>query len=97
MKANKDIWSKYPFLKFAAVATAFCLLFLLLKKDNLFTWIKTGFDIADQKRQIEQLKQENAELDLRMKALSEDKDSLETFAREEYLFAAPGDDVYVIE
>ena len=33
----------------------------------------------------------------RIKMLTSDRDTLEEFAREEFYFAEPGDDVYIIE
>ena len=43
------------------------------------------------------LKAEIKDMDAEFKALTENKDSLEKFARETYHFAAPGDDVYIVE
>lgn len=96
MKKNKD-FIKHPFVRFAAVTTAILLLFLIIKKDGIITWIRTGFNIAEQKRHIENLERRNAELDEKINALREDKDTLEKYARETYLFAEPGEDVYIME
>lgn len=49
-----------------------------------------------QTRQIEEYRQENAWLEKRIVDLTDDRDSLERFARERLQFAAPGDDVYII-
>ena len=46
---------------------------------------------------IENYRIENAELDRRIDMMKNDRDTLEKFAREQYNFAAPGEDVYVIE
>ena len=46
---------------------------------------------------IEDYQFENAELDRRINMMKTDRDTLEKFAREQYNFAAPGEDVYVIE
>ena len=48
-------------------------------------------------RQIEQLQQENAEMDRKIRMMKGDRDTLERFAREQFYFAEPGDDVYIIE
>ena len=50
-----------------------------------------------QEKIIEQYQVENAELDRRINMMKTDRDTLEKFAREQYNFAAPGEDVYVIE
>lgn len=105
-KLTKNIWDRSKdgnrkeqrsFLRYAIVVTALCFVFLLLKKDSLITWIGTGITLDRQGRQIERLEQDNAAMRDRIRALTESRDTLERFAREEYLFAAPGDDVYILE
>ena len=43
------------------------------------------------------LKEEIDEMDREIRNLRNNPDTLETFARETYHFAAPGDDVYIVE
>ena len=102
----KDIWdrskdgNKAPqrsFLRFAIVMTALFVLFLFIKKDNVVRWIQAGFTLGQQERRIEQLKEDNERLDDEIRMLSTSRDSLEKFAREEFGFAEPGDDVYMEE
>ena len=102
----KDIWDlekdgnkagQRSFLRFAIIFTAVFVLFLFVKKDNLVRWIQAGFTLGNQERRIEQLEQENEELDRQIRTLSTSRDSLEKYAREEFGFAEPGDDVYVEE
>ena len=50
-----------------------------------------------QEKVIDRLETENAELDRRIDMMKTDRDTLEKFAREQYNFAAPGEDVYVVE
>ena len=103
---TKDIWDpdkdgnkkeQRSFLRYAIVATALFFLFLLLKKDSVITWVQAGFTLRRQERQIEQLQQENAEMDRRIRVMKGDRDTLERFAREQFYFAEPGDDVYIID
>ena len=54
-------------------------------------------DIKAQEEAIEQYNAEIEEMDKRINMLKNDKDTLEKFAREQFHFAAPGEDVYVIE
>ena len=54
-------------------------------------------DIKAQERAIEQYNAEIEEMDKRINMLKTDKDTLEKFAREQYNFAAPGEDVYIVE
>ena len=102
----KDIWNREKdgnnapqrsFLRFAIVITAIFVLFLFVKKDNVVRWAQAGFTLGQQQRRIEQLKQDNDKLDEQMHMLSTSRDSLEKFAREEFGFAEPGDDVYIEE
>ena len=102
----KEIWDREKdgnrveqrsFVRFAIVITAVFVLFLFIKKDNVARWIQAGFTLGQQERRIEQLKQENDRLDKQIRTLSTSRDSLEKFAREEFGFAEPGDDVYIEE
>ena len=95
MSKSPDI--RQSFVRYAIVATVIFVVFLFVKRDNIIRWVQAGFTLRNQKRQIEMLKQQNAELDRRIELLSSDRDSLETFAREEFFFSAPGDDVYIVE
>lgn len=73
------------------------LVFLFVKKDNIFRWVEAGFTIRSQERRIEQLRKETGSLDAKARMLTSDRDTLETFARENLGFAEPGDDVYLIK
>lgn len=86
-----------PFLKWVFWSTlVFLVIICFLKRDNVIRWIGAGFTINSQKRQIEHYQEKIKTLDERIEALSTDKDSLETFARENFHFAEPGDDVYIV-
>ena len=50
-----------------------------------------------QKDEIERYQKEIDEMDARINMLQHNRDTLEEFAREQFYFAAPGDDVYIIE
>lgn len=85
------------FLRYAIVATALFLLFLFLKKDSIVSWVQAGVTLRRQERQIEQYRKENEELDRRIQMMTGDRDTLERYAREQFYFAEPGDDVYIID
>ena len=96
---TKDIWNRdkdgnkkeqRSFIRYAIVATALFLLFLFLKKE-------AGVTLRRQERQIEQYRQENEDLDRQIQMMTGDRDTLERYAREQFYFAEPGDDVYIIE
>ena len=105
-KYSKDLWDREKdgsrkeqrsFLRYAIVATALFLIFMLVKKDGIITWVQAGFTLRRQQRQIEQLRKENDAMDQKIKTMSLDRDTLERYAREQFYFAEPGDDVYIIE
>ena len=86
------------FYRYASVLTAVMLVFILfLSNDSLLRGVKSLFELRSQKSEIEYLRQENAKLDLKIQQLSDETDSLEQFARETFLFAAPTDDVFIVE
>lgn len=101
-KYTKDLWNRdkdgnrkeqRSFLRYAIIATVVFLLFMFLKKDNLVNWVQAGLSLRRQERQIEQYQRENEELDRRIRVMTGDRDSLERYAREQFYFAEPGDDV----
>ena len=105
-KHTKDIWNRdkdgnrreqRSFVRYAIVATAIFVLFLFLKKDSIINWVQAGITLRRQERQIEQYRKENEELDERIRMMTGDRDTLERYAREQFYFAEPGDDVYIIE
>ena len=88
---------KSPLVKYIIGSTVvFLMIICFFRHDNLIRWIRAGFQIRQQKRQIEWYKQEISELDSQIDAMSTNRDTLEKFAREQFLFAEPGDDVYII-
>ena len=96
----KDIFHG-PHRKFAwfvVVSTSLLLFFWIVGPGNTFIhWVKAGFEIRRQEAMIENYREENAELDRRINMMKTDRDSLEKFAREQYNFAAPGEDVYLVD
>ena len=64
---------------------------------NIVRWVRAGAEIKRQNKQIEQYNKEIEEMDSQIKGLSTNKDSLERYARENFGFAEPGDDVYIVE
>lgn len=69
--------------------------FLLVKKNNVIRWIQAGYTLKQQERTIRQYRKDIAEMDVRIDALTNNRDSIEKFAREKFNFTEPGDDVYL--
>jgi len=65
--------------------------------NNIFTWISARRDIAQQKRQMRELSTEIVEMKQEIEMLTTNKDSMEKFARENFHFTAPGEDVYLVD
>jgi cell division protein FtsB len=86
------------FVKYAAAATAAVLLWIgFFGEDNLVRWARAGIELRRQRNQIENYSREIESMDKQIRMLSNDRDTLEEFARENFHFAAPGDDVYLMK
>ena len=57
----------------------------------------SAFAFGGGNRQIELLQEENERLDQKIRMMKGNRDTLERYAREQFYFAEPGDDVYIIE
>ena len=86
---------KKNFLRFVIIATAIFLVVLLVKKDSVLRWVQTGFELRRQRKEIEYYQKQIRNLDSRIEGLSTNRDTLEAYAREQFFFAEPGDDVYL--
>lgn len=89
---------KSPAVKYIIVSSAvFLVVITFLMRDNLIRWIGAEMTLMRQRRQIEYYQKSNAQLEEQLQNLSTDRDTLEKFARENFHFAAPDEDVYIIE
>jgi len=98
----KDIWrwvrSRSPLKRWIFWSTlAFLIIICVNKKVNVFHWAEAGFTLKKQERQIESYIKANNALDEKINSLSTNRDTLETFARENFLFSAPDEDIYIVE
>lgn len=86
------------FFKFAAISTTVFILIMILRPGtNLIRWVRSSIEISRQEKQIEMYNKEIGRMEQRIKMLESDRDTLEKFAREQFHFAEPGDDVYITE
>ena len=104
MEEQKDRWawlkkSDHNYLvPFVIVTTTLVALWLLFFAHNsVLSWIRATMEEKSQQKEMARLKAEIDEMDREIRNLRNNPDSLETFARETYHFAAPGDDVYIVE
>ena len=92
-----DYREQRSFVRVVIVVAVLFLAFFTVKKDNIFRWISARLTIASQNTEIRALEAENAELERRYKALSTNRDSLETYARENFDFTEPGETLYLLQ
>ena len=83
---------------FVAFSTAvFVFIWIVGPGNTWIHWAKAGLEIKRQERQIKEYQLEIEKMDKTVNMLKTDRDTLVKFARDQFQFAAPGDDVYVIE
>lgn len=104
MEEKKDRWAWLKrsdhnhFIPFVIIVTTLVALWLLFFAHNsVLSWIRATMEEKSQQKEMTRLQKEIEEMDREIKNLRDNPDTLETFARETYHFAAPGDDVYIVE
>lgn len=84
------------FLPFVLVVTALVALWLLFfSHSSVLNWVRARLEIRRQERTMERYRNEIDAMNAEIESLTNNRDSLERFARETYHFAEPGDDVYL--
>ena len=85
-------------LPFVIVTTTLVALWLLFFAHNsVLNWVRASMEEKSQQKEMARLQQEIDQMETEIRNLRNNRDSLESFARETYHFAAPGDDVYIVE
>ena len=96
----KDIFTgeHRKFAWFVVISTSLFLLSWLIGPGNtIIHWVKARNEIYSQEKQMEVYRAQIDEMNQNIEELENNRDTLEKFARERFHFAAPGEDVYVIE
>lgn len=83
--------------KYAILTLIFLVWILFLDNNNVLVWLRTQHTLRRQKAHIEMLEREIDRTEARIEQLSTQRDSLEQFAREQYLFHEQGEDVYIVK
>lgn len=98
-KINDMFHGPYRRLAYFVLVTTVALLVLWITGPGhtFIHWGRAAFELHRQNKIIEMYEAENADLDKRIEMMKNDVDTLEKFAREQYHFAAPGEDVYIVE
>ena len=82
--------------KYFIVTVFFVVWVLFIDTGNLFVWMGDMETVSSQERQIEYYKEAISNTEERLKELESNKDSLEKFAREQYLFHEADEEVFVV-
>ena len=77
--------------------TLVALLLLFFAHNSVLNWVRAAIEVKSQEKEMQRLQQEIDQMDKEIDNLRNNRDSLESFARGTYHFAAPGDDVYILE
>ena len=96
----KDIFhgEHRKFAWYFVFSTLVFLVFWLVGPGNTFIhWIDAGLEINRQEREIKEYHHQIEEMELRIDQMKHNRDTLEKFAREQYFFAEPGEDVYLVD
>ena len=89
-------WLRWVLNKYAIVTLAFFVWMLFIDNNSIGVWLRTGRQLRSQERRIEYLNREIATTEDRLNQLRSNKDSLERFAREQYGFHEPDEDVFIV-
>ncbi|MBO4571228.1 MAG: septum formation initiator family protein [Bacteroidales bacterium] len=90
-------WLRFLLNKYVLVTLAFIVWMLFIDNNNIGVWLRTGRQLRGQERRIEYLNREISSTEDRLDHLRSNRDSLEKFAREQYGFHEPDEDVYIVE
>lgn len=98
-KSLRDIFlnkEHHYFLPFVIIVTLLLAIWMFFFAHNsILSWIKAGVEVKRQEKTIKEYREDIDRMNTEIKALTSDRDSLEKFAREQYKFAAPDEDVYL--
>lgn len=64
--------------------------------NNLIDWSKVVINISEQESQKNYYKQEIKSIEEKLNELTSNRDSLEKFAREQYMFKEDSEDVFIV-
>lgn len=95
-KREQNRWLRILTNKYTLATLVFVGLLFFLSDNGLLLLIKKKLDLREQRKTIEWYDQEIAKLDRRLEELTQEKDSIERYARENYLFQESDEVVYLV-
>jgi len=99
MNKEKIPFIKYidnKYFKYVVALLAFIVITFIVDTNNIRVWWNANRTLKNQAVQIEELQKEIETNESRIRQLTSERDSLEKFAREQYLFHEEGEDVYIV-
>lgn len=82
--------------KFLIAGFLFLVWITFFDSNNLIDWVKVRRNVKEQNRQIRYYQSEIENIDKKLNELNSNLDSLEKFAREQYFFKNPDEDIFVV-
>ncbi len=82
--------------KYVVVTVFFLVWVLFIDTNNLFVWMNDLGTVSSQEKQKEYYRQAIKKTDEKLNELTSNKDSLEKFAREQYLFHQKDEEVFIV-
>ena len=82
--------------KYFIVTVFFLVWVLCIDTGNIFVWMGDMATVSAQEQQKQYYKDAILKTDEKLKELESNKDSLEKFAREQYLFHEPDEEIFII-
>lgn len=83
--------------KYFIVSLLFILWITFFSSNNLIQWSQVVLNVSEQESQKRYYKEAIKAIDEKLNELSSNKDSLEKFAREQYLFKEENEDIFIVE
>lgn len=83
--------------KYFIVSVLFVLWVTFFDSNNLIRWSRVIINVSEQENQKRYYKEAVKATEEKLNELSSNKDSLEKFAREQYLFKEENEDLFIVE
>ncbi len=83
--------------KYFIVTVFFMVWIIFFDTNNVIGWVDNLKTVISQERQKEYYQEEIVHIEERLKELSSNRDSLERFAREQYLFHESDEEIFILQ
>lgn len=83
--------------KYLVTSLAFVIWITFFDSNNLIEWSRVVLNIGQQESQKEYYKESIKSTEEKLRELTSNRDSLEKYAREQYLFKGDDEEVFIVE